>query len=182
MTEISIKKLPYIEFSELKNIITDINQKQQKNFEIEKAKEEGFKKGYEDGYKAFGECVEKIFEDLKRFDEELERLRKEYESKIIDVAIIIAEKIIKYEIEKDGYINFIKSHIEKIGNKKSKVVFPAKLKDLVLSFVKEKNSEIIERIEFAEDIDNGFYIKTDNFVREIEPFRQLQIIKEHFSK
>lgn len=182
MTEISINKLSSIEFSDLKNIITELKSKQLKNTEIEKAKEEGFKKGYEEGYKKFSESISLIYESLKKFEEELENIKKEYDSKIIDIAFIIAEKILKYEIEQEGYLKFIKAHIELIGNKKTKILMPLKLKEMIVETLKNKDEKILERIEFSDDIEDGIYIKTGNFIREIDPFKQLEILKEHFSK
>lgn len=182
MTEISINKLTSMEFSELKNIIKDLKSKQKENYEIEKAKEEGFKKGYEDGYKNFAEQINKIFQSLKKFDEELENIKKEYNSKILDMAFVIAEKILKYELEKEGYLKLIEAHIDFFGNKKIKVILPLKLKETIIQALKDKDEKMFERIEFSEDIEEGLYIKTGNLIREIEPLKQLEILKEQFSK
>ncbi|MCX7905439.1 MAG: hypothetical protein N2446_01900 [Elusimicrobiales bacterium] len=183
MNNISINRFSSVELEDLKKVIFKIKNKELKNEELEKAIEDGFKRGYEEGYSKLSYYIKLLSDSLSKFDNEYKKLQNEFTSKVLEVSFAIAEKILKYEIEKDKYINFINSHLKQVGTNNSKIVFPLKFKELIIEIIeKEKLTNFKERIEFSGEFEDGIYIKTDGLLKQIDILKQLEILKEQFLK
>ncbi|MGC8729144.1 MAG: hypothetical protein ACP5SD_07745 [Elusimicrobiales bacterium] len=166
-----------------KNDFTEINfstPKQDFSSEIEKAKSEGFKKGYEEYAKKMEELVNNFKKTSERFEKEIINIKKDFESKVMETAFLIAEKILKYELDKEGYKKMFSAYVSDNKNKNCKILLSSSDYDKLDSNF--KNDEAIAgMVEVSQDLKEGeIYIKSDEYFKEITVSKQIEILKDNF--
>lgn len=158
--------------------------KDKKDDEIIKVLIKAEKEGFEKGYSEYREKIQKIIEDFARikdeFEKEKEMIRKEYENRMIEIAFNIAEKILRYEIDKNSYIKFIDSQIKNNENSGSKLLISMsdyeKLKEWI-----DSNETVKKSVEVSAELKEGeIYIKKGDYIRDITVLNQFEILKENF--
>ncbi|MEW6013223.1 MAG: hypothetical protein AB1602_07485 [Elusimicrobiota bacterium] len=166
-----------------KNDFTEINFSTPKldfSSEIEKAKSEGFKKGYEEYAKKLEELINNFKKTNERLEKEIINIKKDFESKVMETAFLIAEKILKYELDKEGYKKMFSAYVSDNKNKNCKILLSSSDYDKLNSDL--KNDEAIAgMVEVSQDIKEGeIYIKFDEYFKEITVSKQIEILKDNF--
>lgn len=110
--------------------------------EAETIKENGFKEGYEDGFKLWSE-------HLVMFEQKLEALHKEMQQAIIPLALKAAKKIVGREIElsETTIVDIVASNLKAISQHKKIAIYVNKKELEVLEKNKPRLREIFENLE-----------------------------------
>lgn len=110
--------------------------------ESEQLKENGFKEGYEDGFKEWAE-------HLAKFEKQLEDLHKEMQQAIIPIALKAAKKIVGREIElsEDVIVDIVASNLKAVAQHKRITIYVNKKELDVLEKNKPRLRELFEHLE-----------------------------------
>jgi flagellar biosynthesis/type III secretory pathway protein FliH len=166
-----------------KNEFTEINFSAPKldfSSEVEKARSEGFKKGYEEYAKKLEELINNFKKNNEKFEKEIINIKRDFESKVMETAFLIAEKILKYELNKEGYKKMFLSYVSDNKNKNCKILLSSSDYDKLKSDF--KNDEAISKIiEVSQELKEGeVYIKSEEYFKEITVLKQMEILKDNF--
>lgn len=110
--------------------------------ECEAIKEDGFKKGYDDGF-------QKWTEHLADFEKRLEAIHKELQQSVIPVALKAAKKMIGRELElsEDTIVDIVASNLKAVAQHKKIIIYVNK-KDLdAMEKNKPRLRELFENLE-----------------------------------
>lgn len=123
--------------------------------ECEQLKENGFKEGYEEGYKQWSEL-------LVNFEKQLEALHKEMQQVIIPVALTAAKKIVGKEIElsESTIVDIVASNLKAVAQHKKITIYVNKKDIDILEKNKPRLRDLFEHLESLsirprEDIEPG---------------------------
>jgi type III secretion protein L len=110
--------------------------------ESEQSKENGFKEGYEDGFKQWGE-------HLVAFEKKLEELQKEMQQAIIPIALKAAKKIVGREIElsDETIVDIVASNLKSVVQHKKIIIYVNKKELDILEKNKQRLREMFEHLE-----------------------------------
>ncbi len=157
------KIIPAAEFSVLQNAIEilDTIKKEAEAYrvqvtqECEKLKEEGFKQGYEEGFKEWAEHL--VF-----LEKQLEKLRHETQKSIIPIALTAAKKIVGREIalSEDTIVDIIATNLKAVSTHKKIVIYVNKKELELIEKNKKRLRDLFEQLEnlsirTREDVEPG---------------------------
>lgn len=151
------------------------------------ARKEGYNEGIENSQKDLQELKDKLSEFFTYKDEVFDKVS----GCILDIAVEIAEKIIKKEIEtdKEYIIPIIKGVVEEINKVENNIILKVMPKDVEI--VKDKVAEIFEGNSFEAKIsvipekdikDGGVIVQTSNGLIDATIETQLAIIEKALKK
>lgn len=151
------------------------------------ARKEGYNEGIENSQKDLQELKDKLSEFFTYKDEVFDKVS----GCILDIAVEIAEKIIKKEIEtdKEYIIPIIKGVVEEINKVENTIILKVMPKDVEI--VRDKVSEIFEGNSFEAKIsvipekdikDGGVVVQTSNGLIDATIETQLAIIEKALKK
>lgn len=128
----------------------------QANSDYEVAKSKGYEAGYEEGLEFCEKKFTDLLSELRRVIDDLDRARDEIiaknESKIIDVAICMAEKIVNKELQEDKeiFLNLYKKSVRGlVANKWVKLT----VSQYEANFATAHSDELLRMVSGAEHID-----------------------------
>lgn len=123
--------------------------------ECEKIKEHGFKEGYDEGLKEWGE-------HLAAFEKKMEALREEMQKAIIPVALSAAKKIVGRELElsESAIVDIVAANLKSVVQHKKIMIYVNKKELDVLEKNKARLKDLFEHLEHfsiraREDISPG---------------------------
>lgn len=171
--------------SQDRNILTRAQQ------EAVSIREAAKKEGYEDGIKNAGKDLEEIKEKLAQFFDCSNEVYEKVSGCILDIAVQIAKKIIKKEIDENQeyIIPIIKEMIEDINKTENKIIIKVMPKDAEI--VQDRIEEIFSGKNFEAKIsvipdnsvkDGGVIIETSNGIADASISTQLAIIEQALKK
>lgn len=137
-----------------------VNWNHEKEVWIEQAKEEGFNKGYSDGQ---AEAVQQYQGSLQQINDIVNRATKDYhaliaknDETIVDLAIYVAEKIVKQKISDDPshFLNIVKAAIKELQDQ---TVITIYLHPKNYAFVMDHKQELSKLLE--DNMKLSIYVK-----------------------
>lgn len=119
-----------------------LNYRQQVAEECEKLKEQAVAEGYEEGFKSW-------LEHIAHLEEEIIKVRKEFEKLLIPIALKAAKKIVGREIEltDDVIVDIVSNALKPVATHKKIVVYVNKKDYQILDQNKPKLKSLFEALE-----------------------------------
>lgn len=153
----------------------------------EEATKEGFEKGLEEAYAA----VNDLKDSLQEFFEYKEQLYNEISGDILDIAIKVAEKIIKKEVQTDKSVleAIVNDALKSLAKDENKIILKVNPTDV--EYTKEIVPKLLSSGQFEakiyvngdKEIDEGSaIIETSNGIIDANIETQLDLIKEAFKQ
>ena len=153
----------------------------------EQASKEGFQKGLEEAH----EAVEELRESIEEFFEYKDELYDKVAGDILDIALKVAEKIIKKEVETDKTVLdcIVKDALKSLAKDENKIILKVNPTDV--EYTKEIVPKLLSSGQFEakifvtgdKEIDEGSaIIETSNGIIDANIGTQLDLIKEAFKQ
>lgn len=154
-------------------------------------KEQSAKEGYEKGVEAANEAVYALKESIEEFFDYKELMYEKVASDILDIAIKVAGKIIKKEVETDQKVlDFIVSDaLKSLAKDENKIILKVNPTDV--EYTKEIVPKLLSSGQFEakifvsgdKDVEEGSaVIETSNGIIDANISTQLELIKEAFKQ